>query len=86
MDKKKLRETTNFFVEIMNSKRQVKWKHGHVEQIRVYRYTKTQGFYRSWKTWKVMKFKNFIFPKFNFSGLGIHGILKNYRSLKVMEK
>ena len=39
MDKKKLRETTNFFVEIMNSKRQVKWKHGHVEQIRVYRYT-----------------------------------------------
>ena len=38
---KKLRETTNIFVfEIMNSiKRQVKWKHGHVEQIRVYRYT-----------------------------------------------
>ena len=39
MDKKKLRETTNFFVEIMNSKRQVKWKHGHVEQIGVCRYT-----------------------------------------------
>ena len=37
---KKLRETTNFFVvEIMNSKRQVKRKLGHVVQIRVCRYT-----------------------------------------------
>ena len=34
---KKLRETTNFCVEIMNSKRQVKGKLGHVEEIRVCR-------------------------------------------------
>ena len=33
---KKLRET-NFRVEIMNSKRQVKGKLGHVVQIRVWR-------------------------------------------------
>ena len=31
----KLLETTNFGVEIMNSKRQVKGKLGHVVQIRV---------------------------------------------------
>ena len=37
---KKLRETTNFGVEIMNSKRQVKRKLGHVVQIRVCRFTK----------------------------------------------
>ena len=33
-----------------------------------------QGWYRSWKTWKVMEFKNFIFKawkvmKFNFLSL-----------------
>ena len=39
MDKKKLRETTNLFVEIMNRKRQVKGKLGHVVQIGVCRYT-----------------------------------------------
>ena len=33
---KKLRETTNLGVEIMNSKRQVKRKLGHVVQIRVF--------------------------------------------------
>ena len=38
MDKKKLRETTNLCVEIMNSKRQVKEKLGHVVQIRVWRF------------------------------------------------
>ena len=32
---KKLRETTNLFVEIINSKRQVKGKLGHEVQIRV---------------------------------------------------
>ena len=32
---KKLRETTNLCVEIMNSKRQVKEKLGHLVQIRV---------------------------------------------------
>ena len=36
---KKLRETTNLCVEIMNSKRQVKRKLGHVVQIRVCRLT-----------------------------------------------
>ena len=36
---KKLRETTNLGVEIMNSKRQVKRKLGHVVQIRVCRLT-----------------------------------------------
>ena len=36
---KKLRETTNLCVEIMNSKRQVKGKLGHVVQIRVCRLT-----------------------------------------------
>ena len=35
----KLRETTNLFVEIMNSKRQVKGKLGHAIQIRVCRLT-----------------------------------------------
>ena len=34
---KKLRETTNLRVEIMNSKRQVKGKLGHTLQIRVCR-------------------------------------------------
>ena len=33
---KKLHETTNFCVEIMKSKRQVKGKLGHVVQIRVF--------------------------------------------------
>ena len=37
MDEKKLRETTNLCVEIMNSKRQAKGKLAHVEQIRVCR-------------------------------------------------
>ena len=37
MDKKKLRETTNLCVKIMNSKRQVKEKLGHVVQICVCR-------------------------------------------------
>ena len=37
MDEKKLRETTNLRVEIMNSKRQAKGKLAHVEQIRVCR-------------------------------------------------
>ena len=32
---KKLRETTNFCVEIMNSKRQVKGKLGHVVQFEI---------------------------------------------------
>ena len=32
---KKLRETTNLCVEIMNNKRQVMGKFGHVVQIRV---------------------------------------------------
>ena len=36
---KKLRETTNLGVEIMNSKRQVKRKLGHEVQIRVCRMT-----------------------------------------------
>ena len=36
---KKLRETTYLCVEIMNSKRQVKGKIGHVVQIRVCRLT-----------------------------------------------
>ena len=36
---KKLRETTNLGVEIMNSKRLVKGKLGHVVQIRVCRLT-----------------------------------------------
>ena len=35
-----LRETTNLGVEIMNSKRQVKRKLGHVVQIRFFRLTK----------------------------------------------
>ena len=35
---KKLRETTNLGVEIVNSKRQVKRKLGHVVQIRLYIY------------------------------------------------
>ena len=35
---KKLRETTNLCVEIMNSKRQVKGKLGHVVKIRVCRF------------------------------------------------
>ena len=34
---KKLRETTNLFVEIMNSKRHLKEKLGHMVQIRVCR-------------------------------------------------
>ena len=34
---KKLRETTNLFVEIMNSKRKVKWKLDYVVEIRVCR-------------------------------------------------
>ena len=38
---KKLRETTHLGVEVMNSKRQVKGKLGHVVQIRVCRLTKT---------------------------------------------
>ena len=36
---KKLRDTTNLGVEIMNSKRQEKGKLGHVVQIRVCRLT-----------------------------------------------
>ena len=36
---KKLRETTYFCIEIMNCKRQVNGKIGHVAQIRVYRLT-----------------------------------------------
>ena len=36
---KKLRETANFCVEIMNSGRQAKGKLGHVVQIRVCRLT-----------------------------------------------
>ena len=36
---KKLRETFNFGVEIMNSKREVKKKLGHLVQIRVCRFT-----------------------------------------------
>ena len=36
---KKLRETTSLCVEIMNRKRQVKGKLGHLVQIRVYRLT-----------------------------------------------
>ena len=39
---KKLRETTNLCVEIMNSKRQVKWKLGHVVQIRACRWMSLQ--------------------------------------------
>ena len=39
-----LRETTNLCVEIMNSKRQVKRKLGHVAQIRVNRFTQTRCF------------------------------------------
>ena len=35
----KLRETTNLYVEIINSKQQVKGKLGHVVQIRVCRST-----------------------------------------------
>ena len=38
---KKLGKTTNLCVEIMNSKRQVIWKLGHVVQIRVCRLTYT---------------------------------------------
>ena len=38
---KKLRETTHLCVEVMNSKRQVKGKLGHLVQIRVCRLTKT---------------------------------------------
>ena len=38
---KKLRETSNLCVEIMNSKRQVKMKLGRVVQIRVCRLTLT---------------------------------------------
>ena len=34
--------------------------------------------YRSWKTWKVMEFKNFVFQAWNVMEF-------NYRSLKVME-
>ena len=36
---KKLRETTNFCVEIMNNKRQVMGKLGHMVQTRVCRWT-----------------------------------------------
>ena len=36
---KKLRETTNFFVVIINKKRQVKEKLRHVVQMRVFRLT-----------------------------------------------
>ena len=36
---KKLRETTNLSAERMNSRRQAKWKLGHVVQIRVCRST-----------------------------------------------
>ena len=36
---KKLRETTNLFVEIINSKRQVMGRLGHVVQIRLCRLT-----------------------------------------------
>ena len=36
---KKLRETTNLIAEIMNSKRQIKGKLGHVVQTRVCRLT-----------------------------------------------
>ena len=36
---KKLRETTNLCVEIMNSKRQGKGKLAHVVEIRVFRLT-----------------------------------------------
>ena len=39
---KKLRETTNLCVEILNSKRQVKWKLGHVVQIRACRWMSLQ--------------------------------------------
>ena len=39
-----LRETANLRVEIMNSKRQVKRKLGHVAQIRVSRLTQTRCF------------------------------------------
>ena len=38
---KKLRETTHLSVEMVNSKRQVMEKLGHVVQIGVYRLTKT---------------------------------------------
>ena len=36
---RKLHETTNKCVKLMNSKRQVKWKLGHVVKIRVARLT-----------------------------------------------
>ena len=36
---KTLRETTHLYAEVMNSKRQVKGKLGHVVQIRVCRLT-----------------------------------------------
>ena len=49
----------------------IKGKLGHVVQI-------FQDSYRSWKTWKVMEFKNFIFQAWNVMEF-------NYRSLKVME-
>ena len=37
-----------------------------------------QGLYRSWKTWKVMEFKHFIFQAWKVMEF-------NSRSLKVME-
>ena len=37
-----------------------------------------QGLYRSWKTWKVMEFKNFIFKAWKVMEF-------NFWSLKVME-
>ena len=36
------------------------------------------GSYRSWKTWKVVEFKNFIFKVWKFMEF-------NFRSLKIME-
>ena len=38
----------------------------------------TQGLYSSWKTWKDMEYKNFIFQPWEVMEF-------NYRSLKVME-
>ena len=45
---KKLHETTSVCVEIMNSKRQVKGKFGHVVQIHVCRFTARHRYYNAW--------------------------------------
>ena len=44
---KTLRETTNVCVEIMNSKRQLKGKLGHVVQIHVCRFTARHRYYNA---------------------------------------